>query len=355
MSPAPDRTRLVLLIALIAVAVFLIAGRAAAAESEAGWGWPLAEHGSTLLGFGDHYEVAGQSRTHTGVDLAASEGDEVLAPVSATVSFVGDVPSGPDRRQKAVTIDTVTGQKLTLMPLERVSVARGDKVRPGETLARVAAEGDGSDAAVHLHVSLRKGSLYVDPLASMVAPGSPASQEPAPDPQPQPQTRTAPAPSPAPAAVAAAAAAPLRAGDSAPAPADSAASLAEHPTPSLSGDAVSALRTRGSAAPSTDGTHARATVRATQPAAVRAVADAASVASAATRDVVQAAASADLTPRQVFSLADLARVARTRDRLVVTVVSYLLATIAASGLIAWAVRPRDVGGLEPASVVAHSD
>jgi hypothetical protein len=353
MSPAPDRSRLILLIALVAVALLLVTGRAAAAETAVGWAWPLADRSSTLLGFGDPYESGGQSRTHTGVDLAATEGDEVLAPVSATASFVGEVPSGPDRRQKAVTIDTVTGEKLTLMPLDRVSVSVGDHVRPGQTIARVAAEGDGSTGVVHLHVSMRKGSLYVDPLASLVVPGAAANEQLGTD--PQPSSQTAEDPSSAPADVSAQA--PIHASSGVAAAGD-APTPAGHLAPSLSGDAVSVPRTQGSASAATPGSAVGA-ANAAQPATVRTVAAGVSAvaadASAATRDLVHAAAAADLTPRQVFSLTDLARIVRTRDRLIVTIVSYLLATIAASGLIAWAVRPRVVTGLEPVPMVARGD
>lgn len=62
----------------------------------------------------------------------------------------------------AVSISTASGS-LTLMPFDSIDASRGDAVRSGEVLGRLAEDGDPSTAEPHLHVGLKRGGVYLDP------------------------------------------------------------------------------------------------------------------------------------------------------------------------------------------------
>lgn len=136
--------------------------------------WPLAASARTVsCGFHATYTAGGQSYTHYGADLAASSGATVSAPCAGTVSYVGSVPSGDARVGTATTSDTTMtavsvklsdGRTVTLMPFASVSVTEGQAVAEGESLGTLAATGDVSSSGVHLHMGLKEGSTYYDPL-----------------------------------------------------------------------------------------------------------------------------------------------------------------------------------------------
>jgi murein DD-endopeptidase MepM/ murein hydrolase activator NlpD len=133
-------------------------------------GWPLGSAGEVQLRFGSLYASRdGASSQHRGVDLAAAPGAQVLAPLSGQVSFAGSVPGVGGGRVMAVTIETASG-KVTLMPLARVGVTRGTQVSEGASVGTLASDGDGSTAETHLHVGVRVGDLYVDPLTVIAVP-----------------------------------------------------------------------------------------------------------------------------------------------------------------------------------------
>lgn len=143
-------------------------------------GWPLADVGaSTLLGFGANYaNGAGSTAVHRGIDIAGAAGAGVMAPLSGTVTFVGRVPGAGGTTVLAVTVRTADGS-VTLLPLERASVARGDALSLGDPIGTLAETGDASCSATHLHVGLRSGDLYLDP-ASVIVPPPVVSPEPQP-------------------------------------------------------------------------------------------------------------------------------------------------------------------------------
>jgi len=51
-----------------------------------------------------------------------------------------------------------------------VSVAKGDSLAEGDAVGALAGDGDGSSAETHLHVGVRRGDLYVDPLSVLTSP-----------------------------------------------------------------------------------------------------------------------------------------------------------------------------------------
>jgi len=173
------RTRVlaVVLVAVCGMAVWppVAAGTAA--------GWPLPTAAPVVLGFGEGYATPdGAVATHRGVDLAAPEGSAVLAVLEGTVTFAGRIPAGEGATTLAVTVES-GDVRLSYSPLASVSVEVGTAVAPGRPLGSLAGSGDRSHAEPHLHLSARRGSLYVDPTAFLLAPA--VAPEPAPVPAPE--------------------------------------------------------------------------------------------------------------------------------------------------------------------------
>jgi hypothetical protein len=159
----------------------------------------IAHPGATLLGFASSYPAPdGSTCVHRGIDVAVPAGSEFVAPVAGTVRFAGRVPGPHGGSVQAVTLETAAGT-VSMLPLERLDVAKGESVAQGDSVGRVAEGGDPSSTASHVHLSLRHGDLYVDPSALLAAVAPPVDPEP--EPQPEPVTNAEPAPQVAPTAV----------------------------------------------------------------------------------------------------------------------------------------------------------
>lgn len=154
------RMRLLFAVAICACGIALLRPGVAHA------GWPLSAGGSVALGFGATYQgaEATSSSVHRGVDITAEKGAAVRAPLAGRVSFVGRVPAVGGGTVRAVTIATASGS-ITLLPLSSAGVAKGESLSEGDRIGTVAGEGDGSSSGVHLHVGVKRGDLYVDPLS----------------------------------------------------------------------------------------------------------------------------------------------------------------------------------------------
>ncbi|MCX8007998.1 MAG: M23 family metallopeptidase, partial [Coriobacteriia bacterium] len=135
--------------------------------------------GEVVLAFGSRYG-SGSGRTHSGLDLAAGAGEPVLAPCDGRVVFAGLVPADGGGRVGAVTIEPEAGVLVTVLPLESVEVRRGDAVAEGAAVGSIAAAGDDSSEAPHLHLSVRRDGRYVDPgpVLETVQPSSAVGGEP---------------------------------------------------------------------------------------------------------------------------------------------------------------------------------
>ncbi|MGI6032289.1 MAG: M23 family metallopeptidase [Coriobacteriales bacterium] len=138
------------------------------------WPVPSSELLSSL-GFHSTYMAGNEkSYVHSGLDIPASAGMQISSPVAGTACYVGDVPSGDSRvgmsggadgeTMCAVSVEMADGRRVTLMPVAEVYVQQGQHVAEGEALGTLAASGDASSAATHLHMGLKKGRTYYDPM-----------------------------------------------------------------------------------------------------------------------------------------------------------------------------------------------
>jgi len=96
---------------------------------------------------------------HSGVDLAASPGDKVVAANSGKVALASDFYfSG-----KIVILDHGLGLFTTYHHLDRITVRRGQMVKKGEIIGL--AGSSGLSTGPHLHWSARVGQSRIDPLS----------------------------------------------------------------------------------------------------------------------------------------------------------------------------------------------
>ena len=149
--------------------------------------WPLSvSESSVSLGFHQTYTAGDRSYVHSGADIPASAGLQIFTPLAGTVRFTGAVPSGDsrvgqggvsDKTMRAVSVQVADGHTVTLMPFASISVRKGQRVEEGQVLGTLAASGDVSSPGTHLHIGLKDGDVYYDPLSLFGAARTASSKE----------------------------------------------------------------------------------------------------------------------------------------------------------------------------------
>jgi murein DD-endopeptidase MepM/ murein hydrolase activator NlpD len=126
--------------------------------------WPV--NGSVLREYGmetlAYDQTMGDWRTHDGVDIAASAGTQVMAPAGGTVVDLYQ----DDLMGSTVVILHADGVMSACANLAAVpTVEVGDTVRTGDVIGSVGATALAeSGEASHLHLSMTKNGVSVDPL-----------------------------------------------------------------------------------------------------------------------------------------------------------------------------------------------
>ncbi|MCR5845589.1 MAG: M23 family metallopeptidase [bacterium] len=148
---------------LLFVSAFLLGG-----QSQALAAWPIAGHEQISLGYLDRYiGSSAETFVHHGVDIPAEAGAQVRAPVAGEVSFVGSIPADESSGAPTtlgVSIRMDDGRVVTLLPFSDVAVKPGEVVTEGEALGALARSGDRSSPATHLHMGLKRGRIYFNPM-----------------------------------------------------------------------------------------------------------------------------------------------------------------------------------------------
>lgn len=121
------------------------------------WSWPLSPRPRVTAPF-----VAPTSRWgagHRGIDVAARQGQSVLAVDDGTVTHVGVIAG-----RGTVSVTHASGVRSTYEPVQG-RVAVGDPVREGATLGTVSGRSHCGSACLHLGALVGKGAGtdYVDP------------------------------------------------------------------------------------------------------------------------------------------------------------------------------------------------
>ncbi len=102
------------------------------------------------------FEPGERFEGHWGIDIRAEAGTEVVAPARGRVTFAGQVAG-----MRSVTVLVEERIRISLSYLSSVDVSVGDSVNAGSVIGR-SGRAHGEDA---LHMSVRVGGSYVDPLA----------------------------------------------------------------------------------------------------------------------------------------------------------------------------------------------
>ncbi|PSL39769.1 peptidase M23-like protein [Labedella gwakjiensis] len=120
------------------------------------WAWPVPEPRVLKRPFDrpDHEYGAG----HRGIDVAAGVGASVAAPAAGTVLFAGPVAG-----RSVVTVDHGGGIVTSYDPVVP-AVTVGDAVTPGTVIGTLEAAEAMHCASGCLHLGVRVGGDYVDPL-----------------------------------------------------------------------------------------------------------------------------------------------------------------------------------------------
>ncbi|MEZ0163887.1 murein hydrolase activator EnvC [Kineococcus sp. LSe6-4] len=122
------------------------------------WTWPVDPH-LVVRTFDD---VGRYDAGHRGVDLAAAGGTPVVAVAAGQVTFAGPVAG-----RGVVVVAHPDGLRTTYEPVE-AGVRAGQPVAAGALLGTVAAQPAHCPAAC-LHLGVRRGETYLDPLALLRA------------------------------------------------------------------------------------------------------------------------------------------------------------------------------------------
>jgi len=119
------------------------------------WAWPLVPRPAVLRGFDD---VGRYAAGHRGADLAAVAGQAVLAPAAGTVVFAGAVAG-----RGVLVLAHADGLRSSYEPVV-ASAPVGTVVRAGDVVATLAAAPAHCGATACLHLGVRRGETYLDPL-----------------------------------------------------------------------------------------------------------------------------------------------------------------------------------------------
>lgn len=113
--------------------------------------------------------VPGTRQFHQGLDIAAAEGTELVAPEGGQVTRVDRLH---ETNGNAVWITAPSGRIWALMHLSSVSVSKGDVVAAGDPIGEVGETGRATGP--HVHVQLYEGGQTIDPLLRLGGSSPPA-------------------------------------------------------------------------------------------------------------------------------------------------------------------------------------
>lgn len=121
--------------------------------------WPLPGINKRGWGFGWRFHPIKQKwAMHSGVDIGAPEGTNIVAVEDGIVSFAGNKGG----YGKAVIIDHGNGIESLYAHCSKLLVKRNEHVKRGDVIAKVGSTGLSTGA--HLHFEIRVNNKAVDPL-----------------------------------------------------------------------------------------------------------------------------------------------------------------------------------------------
>lgn len=119
--------------------------------------WPTGGPVTSPFGWRTH-PIFGTQRLHTGIDIGADYGDDVVAVDSGVVIYA-DWMGGYG---KAVIVDHGSGVSTLYAHNSQLLVGEGQSVRKGQTISRVGSTG--YSTGPHLHFEVRQNGTPVNPM-----------------------------------------------------------------------------------------------------------------------------------------------------------------------------------------------
>lgn len=120
------------------------------------WQWPLSPVPHVVRAFQAPSTPYGAG--HRGVDLAGTVGQQVFAIGTGTVTFAGSVAG------RGVVVVDHGALRSTYEPVTP-QVHRGDRVTAGRPIATLQAVQSHCAPEICLHLGVRRGAVYIDPLS----------------------------------------------------------------------------------------------------------------------------------------------------------------------------------------------
>ena len=120
--------------------------------------WPCPSSGRITSGFGGRTSpTEGASTNHKGIDISASTGASIVAAADGEVVIATYSYSAGNY----IMIDHGGGVSTVYMHCSQLLASKGQKVKKGQTIARVGSTGYSTGS--HLHFGIRSGGSYVNP------------------------------------------------------------------------------------------------------------------------------------------------------------------------------------------------
>ena len=110
---------------------------------------------SSIFGFRN---INGEENFHTGVDIAAERGTDILGSSEGTIVDIGVSKS----LGNYIEIESVGGAKFLYAHCDETFGEKGNIVKKGEVIGKVGSTGDSTGN--HLHFSIIKDEKYIDPF-----------------------------------------------------------------------------------------------------------------------------------------------------------------------------------------------
>ena len=108
-------------------------------------------------------KTLGDWRTHNGVDYAAKQGAEVMAPAAGRVVEAGT----DDKWGPVVSIEDGSGRVWRVCGTADAKVKQGDTVTAGQVIGKVGSVSCECAEESHIHLEVMQGEEYLDPAKAM--------------------------------------------------------------------------------------------------------------------------------------------------------------------------------------------
>ena len=126
---------------------------------QGGWIFPVAgENRFNPRDFG----IFAKNRTHQGVDIHATRGTPIVAPVSGTINFS---KGGLTKSGEAVRLVGDDGIDYWFAHLDKRSVKTGQRIEAGFTIGTIGNSGNARTTGTHLHLEMKRNGERIDPAA----------------------------------------------------------------------------------------------------------------------------------------------------------------------------------------------